>query len=158
MLFCFTIISGRILRLILGNSFCAKHHILAHFSLNAFSIKSSENYLQIKLLALLPKMLAKTDPWHQYHQHGFFTWKTNKLHVFENEFCHAILYKNCASCANRGSHLAVLVVLVAIHKSLYTKELQKVAHKNVDEIDPWSTLPFVSRSWSLPLKWSSVRQ
>ncbi len=39
----------------------------------------------------------------------FFTWKTKMLLAFSN--------KKCAGCAIRKSHLAVQVVLVAIHKS-----------------------------------------
>jgi hypothetical protein len=42
---------------------------------------------------------------------------TKKLLVLENEFHHAFSYKNCAGCAIRKLHLALLVVLVAICKS-----------------------------------------
>jgi hypothetical protein len=49
--------------------------------------------------------------------HSFFTRKTKKLLIFENEFQHAFLYENCAVCAIRKSHLAVLVVQVTIRKS-----------------------------------------
>jgi hypothetical protein len=42
---------------------------------------------------------------------SFFTRKTKKLLVFENEFHHAFLYENCAGCAICKSHLAVLVVI-----------------------------------------------
>ncbi len=51
---------------------------------------------------------------------SFLTQKTKKFHVFENEFHHAFLYKNCAGCAIRKLHKAVLV---AIRKS------QKAMHK-----------------------------
>ncbi len=47
---------------------------------------------------------------------GFFAGKTKNLLVFENEFHHAFSYENCAGCAIRKLHLAVLAVLVAIHK------------------------------------------
>jgi len=49
-----------------------------------------------------------------------FNLKHKKLHVFENEFHNAFLYKNCAGCAIRKLHKAVLV---AIRKS------QKAMHK-----------------------------
>jgi hypothetical protein len=47
---------------------------------------------------------------------SFFTQKTKKLLVFENEFHHAFLHENCAGCAIRKSHLTVVVVLDAIRK------------------------------------------
>jgi hypothetical protein len=56
---------------------------------------------------------------------SFFTRKTKKLLVFENEFHHAFLYKNCAGRAIRNSHLAVPV---AIRKSQIA--VRKKASKN----------------------------
>jgi hypothetical protein len=49
--------------------------------------------------------------------HSFFTRKTKKLLIFENELHHAFSYENCAVCAIRKSHLVVLAVHVAICKS-----------------------------------------
>jgi hypothetical protein len=57
--------------------------------------------------------------------HSFFTQKTKKLLVFENEFHHAFSYKNFAGRAIRKSHLAVPV---AIHKSQIA--VRKKASKN----------------------------
>jgi hypothetical protein len=73
---------------------------------------------------------------------GFFTRKTKKLLVFENKPHHAFLYKNCAGCAIRKSHLAVLV---AIRKAQLTvqKSSEKAEHKNADENYPGRTSLFL---------------
>ncbi len=76
--------------------------------------------------------------------HGFFTGNTKKQLVFENEFQHAFLYENCASCGIHKSFLAVLVVIVAIPKlqlAVCKKSFEKVTHKNVNEINPWTIHP-----------------
>jgi hypothetical protein len=52
---------------------------------------------------------------------GFFTRKTKKLLVFENELHHAFLYKNCAGCAIRKLHLAVLVAIRKAQLSVQKK-------------------------------------
>jgi len=67
---------------------------------------------------------------------SFFTGKTKKLLVFENEFHLAFSYENCASCAIHKLHLAVLVVICKSQLALSKKSFEKATCKNVDEIDP----------------------
>jgi hypothetical protein len=66
---------------------------------------------------------------------GFFAWKTKKLLVFENEFHHAFLYKNCADCAICKLHSAVLVAIRKSQLVVHRKNFKKAGHKNVDEIN-----------------------
>jgi hypothetical protein len=77
--------------------------------------------------------------WHQFHQHVYarlFHLKDKKLLVFKNQFHHAFSYKNCAGCAIRKSHLAVLVAIRKSQLALRKKSFEKATHKNVDEINP----------------------
>ncbi len=46
--------------------------------------------------------------------------------------------KNCAGCAFRKSHLAVLVAICNSQLAVHKKNFEKAAHKDVDEIDPWT--------------------
>ncbi len=62
----------------------------------------------------------------------FFTQKTKSCLFLENEFHHAFSYKNCAGCAIRKSHLAVLVAICKLQLAVR----KKASHKNVDEINP----------------------
>jgi hypothetical protein len=70
---------------------------------------------------------------------SFFTQKTKKLLVFENEFYHAFSCENCAGCAIHKSHLAVPVVQDAIHKSklaVRKKALKKLRIKMLMKLTP----------------------
>jgi hypothetical protein len=66
---------------------------------------------------------------------GYFTQKTKKLIVFENEFHHALLYENCDGYVVRKSHLAVLVAICKSQLVVYKKALKK--RKNIDKNGPW---------------------
>jgi hypothetical protein len=60
---------------------------------------------------------------------GFFTQKTKKLLVFENEFHHAFLYENCAGFAIYKSHLAVLVATWKLQLAVRKKSFKKATRK-----------------------------
>jgi hypothetical protein len=62
MVFCLTKISAKILVHLLGYSFCAEHHILAHFCLLLLPQKSSKIICKKNSSALAPKMLVKLTP------------------------------------------------------------------------------------------------
>ncbi len=69
------------------------------------------------------------------------------------------MYLNCAGCAIRKSHLAVLAVLVAIRKlqlAVSKKSFEKAASKNVDEIDSWDHIHNTSISLYLNYKLSKL--
>ncbi len=78
--------------------------------------------------------------WCQFNQHVYaslFHTKDKKLFDYEKKFHHACSYKNCADCAIRKSHLAVLVVHFKLAISCAQKSFKKSTYKNVDEMDPW---------------------
>ena len=56
---------------------------------------------------------------------GFFT----QTDVFENEFPNAFSYKNCAGCAIRKSHIAVLVAIRKSQLAVRKKSLKKLCIK-----------------------------
>jgi hypothetical protein len=60
---------------------------------------------------------------------GFFMRKTKKLLVFKNKFHHAFSFKNCAGCAIRKSHLAVLVATRTLQLDVRKKALKKLCIK-----------------------------
>jgi hypothetical protein len=73
---------------------------------------------------------------------------TKKLLLFENEFQHAFLHENCAGCAIRNLHLALLVVVVAIRKlqlAVRKKASKKPSVKILMKLTPSI---FVFSTWS----------
>jgi hypothetical protein len=58
-LFCFTNIYAEISNHVFGNSFCAEHHILAHFCPILLALKALKMICAKDALLLVPKVLVK---------------------------------------------------------------------------------------------------
>ncbi len=67
---------------------------------------------------------------------SFFTQKTKKLLISENEFHHAFSYEICAGCAIRKSRLAVLVAIRKSQLAVRKKTSKKLRIKMLMTLTP----------------------